>query len=146
MGYGIPASLAAQLLNPDRTVVALAGDGCFQMSAQELATMVQERLPIIVIVANNRMLATIRMHQERRFPGRVIGTDLVNPDFAALARAYGLHGERVERPGEFSAALARARAAGGPALIEVLTDPEALTPAASLSEARAQGEAAMARR
>jgi acetolactate synthase-1/2/3 large subunit len=142
MGYGVPASLAAQLLHPDRTVVALAGDGCFQMCGQELATMVQERLPIVVIVANNRMLATIRMHQERRFPGRVIGTDLVNPDFAALARAYGLHSERVERSDDFEAALARARAAGGPALIELLTDPEALTPAASLSEARAQGEAA----
>jgi acetolactate synthase I/II/III large subunit len=139
MGYGIPASLAAQLLNPGRAVVAVAGDGCFQMSGQELATIVQERLPIIVIVANNRMLATIRMHQERRFPGRVIGTDLVNPEFAALAAAHGMHAERVERSGEFSAALARARAAGRPALIEVLTDPEALTPSASLSEARAQG-------
>jgi acetolactate synthase-1/2/3 large subunit len=146
MGYGIPASLAAQLLNPGRAVVAVAGDGCFQMSGQELATIVQERLPIIVIVANNRMLATIRMHQERRFPGRVIGTDLVNPDFAALAAAHGMHAERVECSGEFSAALARARAAGGPALIEVLTDPEALTPSASLSEARAQGEAALAAR
>ncbi len=142
MGYGIPASLAAQLLHPGRTVVVLAGDGCFQMSGQELATMVQERLPIVVIVANNRMLATIRMHQERRFPGRVIGTDLVNPDFAALARAFGIHAEHVERPGEFSPALARARAAGGPALVEVLTDPEALTPTVSLSDARAQGEAA----
>jgi acetolactate synthase-1/2/3 large subunit len=144
MGYGIPASLAAQLLHPDRTVVVLAGDGCFQMSGQELATMVQERLPIVIIVANNRMLATIRMHQERRFPGRVIGTDLVNPDFAALARAFGMHAERVGRPGEFASALVRARAAGGPALIEVLTDPEALTPAASLSDARAQGQAATA--
>jgi acetolactate synthase-1/2/3 large subunit len=146
MGYGIPAALAAQLLNPGRPVVAVAGDGCFQMSGQELATIVQERLPIIVIVANNRMLATIRMHQERRFPGRVIGTDLVNPDFAALAQAHGMYAERVERNGEFSAALARARAAGGPALIEVLTDSETLTPSASLSEARAEGEAALAAR
>ncbi len=139
MGYGIPASLAAQLLHPGRTVVALAGDGCFQMSGQELATMVQERLPIVVIVANNRMLATIRMHQERRFPGRVIGTDLVNPDFAALARAYGAHGERVAHAEQFPDAFARARAAGGPALVEVVTDPEALTPTLSLSEARAAG-------
>lgn len=141
MGYGVPASLSAQLLYPDRTVVALAGDGCFQMCGQELATMVQEQLPIIVIVANNRMLATIRMHQERRFPGRVLGTDLVNPGFAALARAFGAHAERVERSGEFPAALRRARAAGGPALIELLTDPETLTPALSLGDARAQGEA-----
>lgn len=145
MGYGIPAALAAHLVHPGRTVVALAGDGCFQMSATELGTMVQERLPIIVIVANNRMLATIRMHQERRFPGRVLGTDLANPDFAALARAFGVHGERVEATEEFAGALARARAAAGPALIELLTDPEALTPAASLSDARAQGEAAAAR-
>ncbi len=146
MGYGIPASLAAQLLHPERTVVAFAGDGCFQMCGQELATMVQERLPIIVIVANNRMLATIRMHQERRFPERVIGTDLTNPDFAALARAYGAHAERVERTEEFAPALARARKAPGPALIELLTDREALTPAASLSETRAQAQAAMATR
>jgi acetolactate synthase-1/2/3 large subunit len=146
MGYGVPAALAAQLLHPERTVVALAGDGCFQMCGQELATMVQERLPIVVIVANNGMLATIRMHQERRFPRRVIGTELVNPDFAALARAFGAHAERVERADEFPAALARARASAGPALIELLTDPEALTPLASLSETRAQGEAAAAAR
>ena len=145
MGYGVPAAMAAQLLHPERTVVALAGDGCFQMCGQELATIVQEGLPITVLVANNRMLATIRMHQERHYPRRVIGTDLVNPDFAALGRAFGVHAERVERTEEFSAALKRARAADGPALIEALTDPEALTPVASLSDARAQGEAAAAR-
>lgn len=144
MGYGVPASLAAQLLHPERTVVSFAGDGCFQMSGQELATMVQERLPIIVIVANNRMLATIRMHQERRFPARVIGTDLVNPDFAALARAYGAHAERIEQTDDFRSALARARKSPGPALLELLTDPEALTPAVSLSETRAQAQAAVA--
>jgi acetolactate synthase-1/2/3 large subunit len=144
MGYGVPAALAAQLLHPERTVVALAGDGCFQMCGQELATMVQEHLPIITIVANNRMLATIRMHQERLFPGRVLGTELVNPDFAALARAFGVHAERVERSEMFPEALARAREAGGPALIELLTDPETLTPALSLRQARAQGETAVA--
>lgn len=133
MGYGIPAALAAQLLNPGRTVVAFAGDGCFQMCGQELATMVAERLPILVIVANNRMLGTIRMHQERRFPGRVMATDLVNPDFAGLARAYGAFGERVEQAGELGGALHRARESGGPALIELMTDPDALTPATSLS-------------
>jgi acetolactate synthase-1/2/3 large subunit len=142
MGYGIPAALAAALLRPASRVVAFAGDGCFQMCGQELATMVQERLPIIVIVANNGMLATIRMHQERRFPARVIGTDLVNPDFAALARAYHLYGERVERTDQFPPALSRAREAGGPALIELITDPEALTPSASLSETRVRGKAA----
>ena len=144
MGYGVPAALAAQLLHPDRVVVAIAGDGCFQMCGQELATMVQENLPIIVIVANNGMLATIRMHQERLFPGRMIGTDLVNPDFAAFAQAFGVHAERIERTEELPAALGRARAARGPALVELMTDPEALTPLASLSETRAQGEAAAA--
>jgi acetolactate synthase-1/2/3 large subunit len=142
MGYGVPAALAAQLLRPSSPVVAFAGDGCFQMCAQELATMRQERLPIIVILANNGMLATIRMHQERRFPARVIGTDLVNPDFAGLARAYGVHGERVERTEQFPEALARARASSGPALIELITDPEALTPTASLSETRERAQQA----
>jgi acetolactate synthase I/II/III large subunit len=133
MGYGIPAALAAQLLHPERAVVAFAGDGCFQMCGQELATMVAERLPVLVIVANNRMLGTIRMHQERRFPGRVMATDLVNPDFAGLARAYGAFGERVEHADELAGALRRAREADGPALIELLTDPDALTPTSSLS-------------
>ena len=133
MGYGIPAALAAQLLHPERAVVAFAGDGCFQMCGQELATMVAERLPVLVIVANNRMLGTIRMHQERRFPGRVMATDLVNPDFAGLARAYGAFGERVEQADELAGALRRAREAPGPALIELMTDPDALTPTSSLS-------------
>lgn len=142
MGYGVPAALAAQLVRPDSPVLAFAGDGDFQMCGQELATMVQERLPVLVLVANNGMLGTIRMHQERRFPERVIGTDLVNPDFAGLARAYGAHGERVERTEGFPDAFARARAADGPALIELITDPEALTPAASLSETRARAKVA----
>src|SRR3954447_7410385 len=119
MGYGVPAALAAQLLHPDRLVIAFAGDGDFQMCGQELATAVQEGLPILVVVINNGTYGTIRMHQERRFPARVIATDLVNPDFTALARAYGVHGERVEAASEFPAALARAREAGGPALIEL---------------------------
>jgi acetolactate synthase I/II/III large subunit len=140
MGYGIPAALAAQLVHPGRLVVAFAGDGCFQMCGQELATAVQERLPIVVIVVNNSSLGTIRMHQERRFPGRVIATDLVNPDFVALARAYGTHGERVEEAAAFPEALERARAARRPALIELVCDREALTPGASLSEIRAEGE------
>jgi acetolactate synthase-1/2/3 large subunit len=133
MGYGIPAALAAQLLEPERAVVAFAGDGCFQMCGQELATMVAERLPVLVIVANNRMLGTIRMHQERRFPGRVMATDLVNPDFAGLARAYGAFGERVQHADELPGALRRARESGGPALLELMTDPDALTPTSALS-------------
>jgi acetolactate synthase-1/2/3 large subunit len=138
MGYGVPAALAAQLLHPDRAVVAFAGDGDFQMCGMELATAVQEGLPILVIVVNNSTYGTIRMHQERRFPERVIATDLANPDFAGLARAYGAHGERIEHAAEFPAALERARTAGGPALIELITDPEALTPGASLSEIRGE--------
>src|SRR5215218_5646885 len=138
MGYGLPAALAAQLLHPDRLVIAFAGDGDFQMYGAELATAVQERLPIFVIVVNNGTYGTIRMHQERRFPERVIATDLVNPDFAALARAHGVHGERVETAADFPAALERARAAGGPALVELICDPEALTPARSLSEIRGE--------
>ena len=140
MGYGVPASLAGKLVHPERPVIAFAGDGCFLMCAQELATMVANDLQILVIVVNNGMLGTIRMHQERHFPGRVIATDLVNPDFAAFARSFGAFGERVEETGAFAAALERALAAGGPALLELVCDPEALTPRQSLSEARAQGE------
>jgi acetolactate synthase-1/2/3 large subunit len=135
MGYGIPAALAAAIVHPSRPVIALEGDGCFQMCGQELATIVQEQLPVIVIVANNRMLGTIRMHQERRFPGRVMGTDLVNPDFAALAQAYGVPAWRVRDTAEFPSAFASARSAGGPALIELLTAPRVLSPAAVLDEA-----------
>jgi acetolactate synthase I/II/III large subunit len=136
MGYGVPAALAAKLVHPEREVVAFAGDGDFQMCGQELATAVQEGLPILVIVVNNGTYGTIRMHQERRFPARVIATDLANPDFAGLARAYGAHGERIEHAAEFPEALQRARTCGGPALIELITDPEALTPSASLTEIR----------
>ena len=138
MGYGVPAALTAKLLHPERDVIAFAGDGDFQMCGMELATAVQEGLAIIVIVVNNGTYGTIRMHQERRFPARVIATDLVNPDFAALARAHGAHGERVEETAGFPAALERARGAGGPALIELVCDPEALTPGRSLSEIRGE--------
>ena len=134
MGYGIPAALAAQLLNPGRTVVAFAGDGCFQMCGQELATMVAERLPILVIVANNRMLGTIRMHQERRFPGRVMATDLDQPGLRARWHAPTARSASAwSSAGELAGALQRAREAGGPALIELMTDPDALTPSASLA-------------
>jgi acetolactate synthase-1/2/3 large subunit len=136
MGYGLPAAIASKLAAPEREVVAFAGDGCFLMTGQELATAVQYGLKITVIVANNGMYGTIRMHQERRFPGRVIGTDLRNPDFALLAQAYGAHGERVTRTADFPAALERALAADGPALIELRTDPEAISPGARLSQLR----------
>ncbi len=136
MGYGMPAAIAAKLLFPDREVIAFAGDGCFLMNGQEFATAVQYDLPIIVIVVNNGIYGTIRMHQEREYPGRVSGTDLRNPDFAALARAYGGHGETVEATADFGPAFERARSAGKPALIEIKLDPEAITPTRTLSDIR----------
>jgi acetolactate synthase I/II/III large subunit len=136
MGYGFPAAVAAKIVHPDRAVICVAGDGDFLMTGQELATAVHRRLGVIVLVVNNGMYGTIRMHQERHHPGRVIGTDLHNPDFAALARAYGAYGEVVERTADFAAAFERARAAGGPAILELRIDPEALTIRQSLSEIR----------
>jgi len=137
MGYGFPAALAAKIVHPDRTVLCVAGDGDFLMTGQELATAVQRRLGVIVLILNNGMYGTIRMHQERHHPGRVIGTDLHNPDFAALARAYGAYGEIIARTAEFAPAFQRAQAAGGPAILELRIDPEALTIRQSLSEIRA---------
>ncbi len=128
MGYGLPAALAAKLACPERPVVAVSGDGDFLMTGQELATAMRHQLPVLVVVVNNGLYGTIRMHQERAHPGRPVGTDLVNPDFAALARAYGAHGEVVERTGDFTPAVERALAAGGPALLELRTDPELLRP------------------
>lgn len=139
MGYGFPAALGAKVTEPARPVVCFAGDGDFQMTGQELATAVQYKLDVIVLVINNNMLGTIRMHQERHYPERTIATDLVNPDFAALARAYGAFGETVERTEDFAAAFERARASGKPAVLELKLDPEALTPRQSLSEIRAEG-------
>jgi acetolactate synthase-1/2/3 large subunit len=136
MGYGVPAAVAAKALEPGRSVVAFAGDGCFMMNGQEFATAIQYGLPIIVVVVDNGMYGTIRMHQEREYPGRVSATALTNPDFAALARAYGGHGETVRRTEDFAGALARAQASGKPAIIHCLIDPEAITPARSLSEIR----------
>jgi acetolactate synthase I/II/III large subunit len=137
MGYGLPAAVAAQLVHPQRLVVCFTGDGDFVMSSPELATAVQYELPIVVLLVNNGMYATIRMHQERQFPGRVIGTDLDNPDFPALARAYGAHGERVERTGEFEGAFERALASGKPSVLELPVDPERISPRVRLSELRA---------
>jgi acetolactate synthase I/II/III large subunit len=140
MGYGVPAAIAAKLVHPERDVVCLAGDGDFLMSASELATARQADAPIVVLVVDNGMYGTIRMHQERRFPGRVSGTDLLNPDFAALAEAFGCHAERVEQTEEIPAALDRALAAGRPAVLHLVVDPEALTPRQTLSEIRAESE------
>jgi acetolactate synthase-1/2/3 large subunit len=136
MAYGVPAALAAKALHPERTVVCLAGDGDFLMSGQELATAVQYGLAIVVLVVNNRMYGTIRMHQERLYPHRVVGTDLVNPDFAAYAASFGAHGEVVERTEDFEAALERALAAGRPSLVELRVDPEGISPCQTITEIR----------
>jgi acetolactate synthase-1/2/3 large subunit len=136
MGYGVAAAVAAKLVHPDRVVVCFTGDGDFVMSSPELATAVQYDLPIVVLLVNNGMYATIRMHQERQYPGRVIGTDLRNPDFVALAEAYGAFGERVERTADFDGAFARALASGKPAVLELPVDPERISPRVRLSELR----------
>jgi acetolactate synthase I/II/III large subunit len=141
MGYGLPAAIAAKLRHPERPVVCFAGDGCFLMTGQELATAVQHELPVVVVVVDNGMYGTIRMHQEREHPGRVSGTALRNPDFAALARAHGAFGARVETTEAFAPAFEEAVASGGPALLHLILDPEAITPRASLSELRAAAEA-----
>jgi acetolactate synthase-1/2/3 large subunit len=137
MGYGVPAAVAAKVVHPERTVVCVAGDGDFLMSGHELAAAVQERAPIVVLLVNNGMYGTIRMHQERQFPGRVIGTDLVNPDFVGLAEAYGAHAELVERTEDFADAFERALRAGRAAVLELRVDPELITPRATLSAIRA---------
>jgi acetolactate synthase I/II/III large subunit len=140
MGYGLPAALTAKALLPERAVVCFTGDGDFLMSGQELATAVQYELPVIVLVVDNGMYGTIRMHQELQFPGRVVGTDLVNPDFGAYARAFGAHGETVERTEDFPAALERALGSGLPSLVSLRVDPEAITHRTTLSAIRAGAE------
>ena len=144
MGYGLPAAIAAKLRHPDRTVVCFAGDGCFQMTGQELATAMQYAVNVIILVVDNGMYGTIRMHQERNFPGRVHATSITNPDFAALARAYGAYGERVERDADFPGALERARNADLPALLHLVVDPEAITPTATLTAIRGGSPSRMA--
>jgi acetolactate synthase-1/2/3 large subunit len=144
MGYGVPAAVAGKRIHPERTVVAFAGDGDFLMNGQEFATAVQYDLPIIVILVDNGMYGTIRMHQERHYPGRISATTLKNPDFAAYARAFGGHGERIERTEEFAPALDRALASGKPAILHCLVDPEAITPTTTLTAIREKAMAARA--
>jgi acetolactate synthase-1/2/3 large subunit len=128
MGYGFPAAIAAKLRHPSRTVVCFAGDGCFLMYPQELATALQYGAAVIVIVVNNGMYGTIRMHQERRFPGRVSATDLSGPDFVALAKSFGAYAERIETTDAFAAAFNRALEANRPALLELRVDRNQITP------------------
>ena len=136
MGYGLPAAVAAKALHPDREVICFAGDGCFMMHGQEFATAIRYDLPIIVCLVNNGIYGTIRMHQEREYPGRISATELTNPDFAAFARAYGGHGETVEATEDFAPAFERARASGKPSIIEIKLDPEAITPMKTLTQIR----------
>jgi len=133
MGYGVPSGVAAGVRHRDRVVVSFSGDGCFQMNGQEIGTAVQQGVKTIFIVVNNGMYGTIRMHQETHYPKRKSGTDLHNPDFAALARAYGAHGETVTKTADFEAAFDRCRAAEGPSLIELVIEPDAVLPTSTLS-------------
>ena len=143
MGYGLPAGVGAKRLWPQREVVVFAGDGDFLMHGQEFATAVQYGLPIIVVLLDNAMYGTIRMHQEREYPGRISATALKNPDFQAYAQAFGGHGERITTTEEFAPALARARASGLPSVLHCLIDPEAITPTGTLQGIRS---AALARK
>ncbi|MEP6997432.1 MAG: thiamine pyrophosphate-binding protein [Betaproteobacteria bacterium] len=138
MGYGVPAAIAAKAVCPDRIVLSWNGDGCFLMNGQELATAFQYGLNVVFVVVDNGMYGTIRMHQEKYYPARVYGTDLVNPDFAALARAYGAHGETVRRTAEFEPAFERALAHDGPSLLHLRLDPQAITMNATIDQLRAQ--------
>jgi acetolactate synthase I/II/III large subunit len=136
MGYGVPAAVGAKRVQPERTVICFAGDGDFLMNGQEFATAVQYDLPIVVVLLDNGMYGTIRMHQERDYPGRISATVLNNPDFAAYARAFGGHGETVERTADFGPAFERAVKSGKPAIIHTKVDPEAITPTTTLTQIR----------
>ena len=140
MGYGLPAAIAAKVAHPDRYVVCFAGDGDFQMTSQELATARQHGAEPIVLILDNGIYGTIRAHQERHYPGRVSGTAMHSPDFAALARAYGMHGEQVERTTDFPAAFERARASATGAVLALAISEEALTPRQTLSQVRAAAQ------
>jgi acetolactate synthase-1/2/3 large subunit len=146
MGYGVPAAVAAKLIHPDRLVIGFCGDGGFMMTGQELATAGLEGTGPIILVFNNTMYGTIRMHQERRFPGRVVGTALKNPDFLTLARAYEVFGASVTRTAEFASAFEEAASRNRAAIIELKMDPEAITTRTTLSDIRRQAEERQAAR
>ncbi len=132
MGYGLPAAVSAKIDRPDQEVVCMAGDGCFQMSMQEFGVACENGANVIVLISNNGMYGTIRLHQQKRFPKRPSGTKLMNPDYAALAQSYGAFGAAVETDAEFMSALEQARNCGTPAIIEMRIDPNALSPLATL--------------
>jgi acetolactate synthase-1/2/3 large subunit len=137
MGYGVPAAIGIKRLYPERQVVCIAGDGDFLMNAQEYATAVQYDLPFVTVIADNGLYGTIRMHQEREYPGRVSATTLQNPDFVAYARAFGGFGVRVEKTADFPDAFRAAQASGKPAVVQLKIDPDAITPSTTLSKIRA---------
>ncbi len=139
VGYSVPAGVMAKRQCPDKTVVVFAGDGCFLMHGNEFATAVQYDIPVIILVIDNGMYGTIRMHQEKNYPHRVVGTDLKNPDLAAYAVAFGGHGETVRTTAEFAPAFLRAQASGKPAILHCYIDPQAITPAKTLDQV-ARGE------
>lgn len=136
MGYGLPAAISAKLEHPDRLVVCVSGDGCLQMTLNEFSTAVQYKAPVIVVIANNGMYGTIRMHQEKEYPGRVSGTDLYNPDFASFALAYGGYGETVEADSDLSGAFKRAVDSRKPAILDLKLDPDAIAPGTTIDEIR----------
>jgi len=142
MGYGVPAAVGTKRLFPERTVVCLAGDGDFLMNGQEFATAVQYNLPFVTVIVDNGMYGTIRMHQEREYPGRISATELHNPDFTAYARAFGGFGISVERTEDFPAAFKAAQDSGKPAIVRLVVDPEAITPGMTLAKIRAKSLAA----
>jgi acetolactate synthase I/II/III large subunit len=144
MGYGVPAAIAARVAHPDRRVVCFAGDGDFQMTVQELGTAMQAGAQPVILILNNGIYGTIRAHQERHYPGRVSGTTMANPDFPALARAYGFHAERVETTAAFAAAFDRALASPTGAVLDLAIAPEAITPRQTLAQMRATALAAQA--
>jgi len=142
MGYGVPAAVAAKILFPQRLVIGIIGDGGFLMTGQEVATAVHYGAAPLFLVCNNAMYATIRMHQERHYPGREVGTALSNPDFAQLIASFGGHGDVVAETAAFVPALRRAIASKKPALVELRLDPEQITSRATIAQVRRDGEAA----
>src|SRR5688500_5663837 len=140
MGYGVPAAIAAKIARPERTVVCFSGDGDFLMCGQELATAVQYEVAVVIVIVNNGMYGTIRMHQEKHYPGRVSGTDLKNPHFAAFARSFGALGEIVDDTAQFGPAFERIVAAGKPGVIDIHIDPQAITPNTTLDKLRSSAK------
>jgi acetolactate synthase-1/2/3 large subunit len=136
MGYGLPAAIGGKLAHPNRPVLCLAGDGCFMMSAHELATAVKLKLPIVIVLFDNQMYGTIRMHQEKWFPERVYGTELDNPDFVALGRAYGAYAQEILSAEDLLSAILAGFKADRPTLLHIRTDPEHISPSASITSIR----------